>query len=193
MKKNPIDQLLTEHVKIMEEFQLLRGAIDTLNRLQEEGLAEALPVFKRIGQIMSTMLDLHRRKEDDVLFPALERKIGSESATGVMRQEHKDIHSQGVLLRETLRELNEEEHPEIEARAEKLRDLVLSGGEAEALRKTGEEILYLLDIHFRKEEEILFPMGLDLLDRETLDWVSEQFEAMERVSRAEWDSGAAIS
>ena len=179
MTKNPIDQLLEEHVLIMEQIALLRRAVKALSAKGDKALAETLPTFNQIGQMMATQLDLHRRKEDEVFFPAIETVIGAPGPTGVMRQEHRDIHAQGVLLRETLRELNEEQHPAIEAEAEKLRSLVSIGGSADSLRKTGEEIIYLLDLHFGKEEEILFPMARNLLDEESLGRIAEQFEAME--------------
>jgi len=179
MTKDPIEHLLQEHVLIMEQIASLRRAVTALSTNGDMALAETLPVFNQIGQMMATQLDLHRRKEDEVFFPAIEAVIGTPGATGVMRQEHRDIHAQGVLLRETLRELNEVQHPAIEAEAEKLRSLVSDGGSADSLRKTGEEIIYLLDIHFGKEEEILFPMARDLLDTDSLGRIAEQFEAME--------------
>jgi regulator of cell morphogenesis and NO signaling len=179
MRENPIDQLLQEHIVIMEQIASLRRAVDVLTTEGDKGLAEALPIFNQIGQMMATRLDLHRRKEDDVFFPAVETAIGTLDSIEVMRQEHRDIHAQGVLLRETLRELNEEQHPAIEAEAERLRSLVVKGDDVESLLKTGEEIVYLLDIHFKKEEEILFPMARELLDAESLGKIADQFEIME--------------
>ncbi len=180
MTQNPITNLLDEHVIIMEKLKPLRDAVDALAARGDAALAETLPVFNRIGKLMAGQLDLHRRKEDDVFFPAIERIIGEHTGpTVVMRREHQDIHAQGVLLRETLRELNEEQHPAIEAGAERLRSLVAAGGSAEALRKTGEEIIYLLDAHFGKEEEVLFPMARDLLDQEALAQIAEQFAELE--------------
>lgn len=177
MTRNPIEHLLEEHTSIMRQVAALRHAVQKLAARGEAALAETLPVFDQIGKMMATELDLHRRKEDEVFFPAIEAVIGKDGPTQVMREEHRDIHAQGVLLRETLRELNEEQHPAIEAGAERLRALVSSGGSAAALQRTGEEIIYLLDAHFGKEEDILFPMARDLLDPETLDKIAVQFEA----------------
>jgi regulator of cell morphogenesis and NO signaling len=179
MTKNPIDELLEEHVLIMSQIDSLRDAVKTLAIRGDRTVTELLPIFAKIGQMMATQLDLHRRKEDDVLFPAIEAIIGNLGPTGVMRVEHRDIHAQGVLLRETLRELHEEQHPLIEAEADKLRSLISSGGSAKSLRKTGEEIIYLLDLHFGKEEEILFPMARNLLDSDSLNRISEQFAELE--------------
>jgi regulator of cell morphogenesis and NO signaling len=186
MNQDPIQELLEEHKIIMAQIADLRTAVQALADQGEEALAANLPVFDRIGQMMATQLDLHRRKEDDVLFPLLEELIGEgeNTLTGVMRQEHRDIHQQGALLRETLHELNEVQHPAIEAGATRLQELVAGNGpltdqsRAEALRQTGEEIIALLDMHFEKEEQVLFPMTYDLLAPETLARVAAQFEEM---------------
>jgi hemerythrin-like domain-containing protein len=180
MTNDPIQILLDEHKIIMEQIADLRKAVKALEMSGEEVLAETLPILTRVGEMMATKLDLHRRKEDDVLFPAVEEIIGKDDTpTVVMRQEHKDIHAQGKLLRETLRELHEEQHPAIEAGRERLQSLVADGTNAEALRQTGETIIQLLDSHFKKEEEVLFPMVPDLLDKHTLAEIAAWFTQLE--------------
>jgi regulator of cell morphogenesis and NO signaling len=186
MNQDPIQQLLAEHKAIMGQIADLRVAVKALADQGEEALAASLPVFERIGRMTATQLDLHRRKEDDVLFPLLEAVFGEDenTLTAVMRQEHRDIHEQGALLRETLHELNQVQHPAIEAGAARLQALVaakesLSAQDrAEALRQTGEELIALLDMHFDKEEQILFPMCRELLEPETLAQLGAQFQHM---------------
>jgi regulator of cell morphogenesis and NO signaling len=173
--QDPIKHLLAEHVEIMAEVAKLRTAVSALEEQGDAVLLDVLPVFQQIGSLMKTRLDLHRRKEDDIFFPVMEEMIGVEGPTAVMREEHRDIHANGVLLRETLYELNEVQHPAIEAGGEKLRELTTNGGSASALRATGEEIIHLLDMHFQKEEEILFPMAYQMLEPETLRQVGAQF------------------
>ncbi len=167
---NPIEHLLQEHRDIMSQVADLRQAVADLSARGEAALPEALPVFRRMGRMMETQLAQHARKEDDALFPALDAIIGAESGpTYVMRAEHKEIHGQGELLRQTLHELNAVEHPKIEAGGAKLRELAAKGGSAETLKTNAEEIIRLLDMHFGKEEQILFPMAENMLDEETLD------------------------
>lgn len=181
---DPIEELLAEHQVIMAQIADLRLAIQQLAAQGEAALATTLPIFERTGQMMATQLDRHRRKEDEVLFPALEAVFGStDGPTAVMRQEHQAIHQQGVLLRQTLYELNQVQHPAIEAGAARLRTLVagdIADGAATAvsLRATGEEIIELLDMHFTKEEEILFPMARHLLEPETLTEIAGQFQRL---------------
>ena len=176
---NPIKRLLHEHVDIMAQIADLRAAAHDLAARGEAALPETLPVLRRIGHMMETQLARHAQKEDEALFPALESVLGTEgSPTTVMRIEHTDIHAQGELLRRTLRELNEDEHPALEAGGERLRSLPVQGVSAAALRSTAEEIIALLDAHFGKEEHILFPMAASILDERALAQVGRKMEAM---------------
>lgn len=176
---NPIGHLLQEHRDIMAQVAGLRQAVADLSARGEAALPEALPVFRRMGRMMETQLALHAKKEDDALFPALEAIIGTEGTpTAVMRKEHTAIHAQGELLRKTLRELNEVEHPKIEAGGAKLKSLAADGGNAEALLATAQDIIQLIDAHFMKEEQILFPMAQNMLDSSALDDVWKRIEAM---------------
>jgi len=176
---DPIEHLLDEHKVIMAQIAELREAVADLAVRGNAALPDVLPVLGRIGKMMETQLALHAKKEDDALFPALEAIVGAGSGpTAVMREEHKEIHGQGGLLRQTLYELNEVEHPKIEAGGAKLREMAATGGSAETLKANAEEIIRLLDMHFGKEEQILFPMAGTMLDREVMDEVLRKMETM---------------
>ena len=166
---NPIDHLLEEHRTIMAEIGPLRAVVEDLRRRGDAALPAALPTLRSVGQMMATRLLRHARKEDEALFPALEAVFGTEGTpTAVMREEHREIHERARLFRETLRELNEVEHPAIVAGGEALRELAQLGESASALRETGEDIVRRLDLHFAKEEDILFPMAREILSRDAL-------------------------
>jgi regulator of cell morphogenesis and NO signaling len=175
---NPIEHLLYEHVEIMDQMTDLRAAANDLSLRGEAALPETLPMLRHIGHMMETQLALHARKEDEALFPAIEAALGGDSPTIPMRQEHRDIHAQGELMRQTLREINEVQHPAIEAGSARLRSLAADGGSAASLRATAEEIIDLLETHFSKEEQMLFPMAENLLDAETLNAVGAKMEKM---------------
>jgi regulator of cell morphogenesis and NO signaling len=178
---NPVEHLLQEHRDIMVQVADLRKAVAELDERGEAALPDALPVLARMGRMMETQLVLHARKEDEALFPALEAILGADGGpTYVMRQEHKEIHGQGELLRRTLYELNEVEHPQIRAGGARLRELATSGGSLDALKANAVEIIRLLDLHFGKEEQILFPMAQNLLDDAALAEVSQKIEALLR-------------
>jgi regulator of cell morphogenesis and NO signaling len=176
---NVIERLLEDHRQIMAEIADLRRAVADLDERGDAAVADALPVLGRIGAMMESRLALHARKEDDVLFPALESLFGDDAGPiPVMRAEHREIHGEGERLRATLRELHEVEHPRIEAGGERLRALGATGGSATVLRDNAREIIRLLDQHFGKEEQILFPMALDLLDESALNALGARIEAM---------------
>ena len=177
--RDPIDRLLAEHEEIMAEVAGLRRAVRDLAARGEAALPEATPALERAGRMLATGLLAHARREDEALFPALEQVLGAGGPTGVMRLEHEAIHEQAALFRRTLRELNEVEHPAIVEGGGRLRTLVAAGADAAALGATGAEIVRLLDLHFSKEETILFPMARQMLSPEALEDVALRIEALE--------------
>jgi hemerythrin-like domain-containing protein len=178
--RNPIDELLQEHVEIMAEVADLRRAVRDLTERGDAALPAVSPALAAVSRMMETRLLLHARKEDEALFPALERIFGADGGpTAVMRREHQEIHAQAALFRRTLHELNEVEHPAIVAGGTRLASLVAAGAGAESLRTTGAEIVRLLDLHFSKEETILFPMARQVLSPEVLDDVARRIETLE--------------
>lgn len=182
---NPIQHLLAEHGEIMADVDRLRAAARALAERGEAALAESLPVLLRFGDMMHGILARHALKEDEALFPAMEAVFGAEGTpTVVMRREHQAIHAQGELLRRTLHELNQVEHPAIEAGGARLRALT-AAGDATALAATAGEIIQLTDAHFGKEEQILFPMAENILDSEAMQAVGDK---MEKILRAQASS-----
>jgi iron-sulfur cluster repair protein YtfE (RIC family) len=177
---DPIDHLLEEHRAIMAEIASLRAAVERLRRDGEAALPAAMPALDDVGRMMATRLLRHARKEDEALFPAIEAALGTaEGPTAVMREEHRAIHERARLFRDTLRELNEVEHPAIVAGGERLRTLARSGGDAKALADAGEAILSLLDLHFSKEEQVLFPMARELLSGAAMAEVADRMSTIE--------------
>ena len=176
---DPIDRLLGEHEEIMAEVAELRRAVRDLAAGGEAALPAATPALERVGRMMATRLLQHARREDEALFPALEEVLGAGGPTGVMRLEHQEIHEQAALFRRTLHELNEVEHPAIVEGGGRLRMQVAAGADAGSLAATGAEIVRLLDLHFSKEETILFPMARQMLSPETLEDVARRMEALE--------------
>ena len=176
---DPIEDLLSEHREIMDEVRSLRDALEDLRQRGEAALPGALPALRSVGRMMATRLLRHARKEDEALFPALEEAFGAgETPTEVMREEHRAIHGQARLFRETLHELEAVEHPAIVAGGKTLRALVDHGASPATLLETGEEVVRLLDLHFRKEEDILFPMAKAMLSEEEMKQVAGTMEAI---------------
>jgi len=177
---DPIDLLLGEHRVIMAQIDELRAAVRDLAKRGEAAVPDALPALGRAGHMMATRLLAHARKEDEALFPALEQVLGSGTGpVAVMRMEHRAIHAQADLFRRTLHELEQVEHPAIVAGGAELRELAAAGGSAAKLHDTAEHIIQLLDLHFGKEEDILFPMARQVLSGEDLAGVAKKMEALE--------------
>lgn len=177
-----VDHLLAEHREIMGGFEPLRRAVAALEARGEAAIAEALPALAAAARLMATRLRAHARKEDDALFPALERVFGEGAgATAVMRDEHREIHAHAERFRATLRELEEVEHPAILAGGAELAALAAGAGAGAArLAAAARGVLDLLDAHFAKEEEVLFPMAREVLPPEELRAVAARMEALGR-------------
>ena len=176
---DPIDRLLAEHRVIMERVADLRRAVSALERRGAAAVPDVLPALEAVGALMGRELLAHARREDEALFPALEEAFGAaDTPTSVMREEHRAIHARADLFRRTLQQLNEVEHPAIVAGGARLRALTAAVGQVEDLHAVAREILLLLDAHFAKEEEILFPMARQILSPQTLEQVAA---AMERI------------
>lgn len=175
--RNAIDQLLAEHVGIMEKVEGLRRALAALHQRGEAALPEALPAFRAVAEMMGTQLLLHARKEDEVLFPALEATWGRREGTptAIMRIEHSMIHHRASLFRDTLALLTAQ-HPDIVSRTAELKAAVSGSPDLESLRRVGAEITQLLDLHFGKEEDILFPMAREILSPAALAEIAEKME-----------------
>lgn len=180
MTTDPIQRLLDEHAELMSKFEPLREAVHVLGERGDAALAEVLPALREASRVMDTELIAHARREDEVLFEAVETVFGADwGPTQVMRQEHRDIHGNVNLFHDTLHELNEVEHPAIRASIASLKQQVESGAGADALRATGAELLAMLDSHFGKEEEILFPIARETLSREVLLEVGQRMDALD--------------
>ena len=97
--RNPIDSLLDEHQRIRASLQGLRQAVGDLEARGEEALPVVLPSLEVVGKMMETLLERHAQKEDEALFPAIEKALGSLSGpTSVLRQRRGRTHPHGAAL-----------------------------------------------------------------------------------------------
>lgn len=182
---DPIEVLLAEHVVILRQADELEQAMARLEEAGPDGLEAEWSTLQSFAGLLAGTLALHARKEDDALFPAVEDRIGSGAGpTSVMRQEHQEIHQKGVEFRAVLKELHEVEHPQVEEKSEAYQEMVDAIGsgakpDLEAMQSGVRDLLALMRLHFRKEEEILFPMTYNLLDKDTLAEVARQMLALE--------------
>ncbi|MCC6651869.1 MAG: hemerythrin domain-containing protein [Candidatus Eisenbacteria bacterium] len=190
MTTDPIQRLLDEHVELMSKFEPLRTAVHLLGEGGEGAMPRVLPLLREANRVMTTELLAHAEREDDVLFEAVEEELGKEfGPTVVMREEHRDIHGSVTLFRDTLHELNQVEHPAIHSSIGELQRLTESGAPAEVLRRTGANLIAMLDSHFGKEEEILFPIAREVLSRQVLAEVGRRMDELDRRGTAPQGGG----
>ncbi|MBI5170566.1 MAG: hemerythrin domain-containing protein [Candidatus Eisenbacteria bacterium] len=177
MSTDPIARLLSEHQDLMARLEPFRRAVSTAPEAADDATLAAL---REGARIMTTDLIAHAKREDDVFFPALEAAVGGAfGPTTVMRSEHASIHAGADEFHATLQELNEVQHPAIVEGGAKLRRLVEDAADPAALRTLGAQLLALIDDHFAKEEQILFPMSRNLLDESQLAVVAREMEELD--------------
>ena len=130
---NITDLIAAEHGLLRFQFDYIRG------------IATANPAGPRVvgaGEMMAKLLMSHARLEEDLLFAALEPRLGSvgRPATVVHRDEHRKIEK---LFEDALRH----------------------GSVLDGLMEAIDFALY----HFRQEEEILLPLSARFLSASHLE------------------------
>lgn len=109
---------------------------DQLNRLEAALHKQDQASARRNFELFDEFLEAHFVLEEERLFPALEKAIGSsDGPTAVMRQEHQQIRS----LRD------------------ELKDALIDGDTPEALAVI-DTLIVLIQQHNVKEENVLYPM-----------------------------------
>ncbi|MBI3738739.1 MAG: hemerythrin domain-containing protein [Chloroflexi bacterium] len=154
------DALKGEHGVFYAQFQFINDSLSSAN----------LSIIQSLGAMLAAALVPHAQIENEILFPALEEKIGESGPTQVMRMEHAEIEAR-------LRELKDLKgaHDEIEGALAKLPEI----DKVDFARRTVQDILYTAREHFAKEENVLFPMAEQMLDERTqellgLEWAKRR-------------------
>lgn len=142
---------------LSREHQVVLGRLDALERALDaydvNGLREALHFFDE-------RLVLHRRKEEEVLFPALGAHIGTEvGPVACMLEEHRDEREKIETIRDALRDPS-------------------STGARDRILAAGRYILELLRHHIQKEDRVLFPMAESVLSDEEKKAVKSGMDAI---------------
>ncbi len=118
-----------------------------------EGLSPEKPRFPQLMKTLQRIVVAHAWFEDVIFLPAFEAEpLLHRRFTGEIQQEHKDIETLLKLLRKTP--------------AEKTGDL-----SAYFLQLTT-----VLDTHFKKEEDALFPLAEKILNEEGLNELASEME-----------------
>ncbi len=162
-----LEELTADHQAVLSQLDTLHG---TLGRLfeGEAGIdSEALSDVEAAVQFLETELEVHLRKEEQVLFPALSGYLPREGGPiGVMLLEHKDLRRTLRALRTALGSLRTDPQ----------------SASAEDVLKVGYSLIGLLRQHIKKEDLCLFPMSSSYLDRQRLLALGGAMRAIARES-----------
>ncbi|HSP06307.1 MAG TPA: hemerythrin domain-containing protein [Acidobacteriota bacterium] len=144
------EALSQEHQTVLKQLDLFEEA---LQKFDEGGIRGTMRFFDE-------RIVLHRRKEEEVLFPVVGRHIGLEHGPiAHMLEEHRIEKQRIEQIREALTRL-----PDPHAK--------------ESIRAAGYAILDLLRAHIEKEDTILFPLSEEMMTPEEKSGVHEGFEAI---------------
>ncbi len=125
----------------------------------EERLEEAsLDEIQILTAILTSSLESHAQLEDDALFKVLEPHIGVMGPIGVMRMEHDEIVKSLVAI--------------------------LQQTDRDAAAKLMRHAIEVARSHFSKEENILFPMAVNVLGEDELASLTSRWTAL-RLSGAQ--------
>ncbi len=145
------ERLHREHQDLLPHFGHLESLADQLVELDER---DYLSRLRSVLSFLEEVLLPHARTEEDHLYPALDEVVRAAGRpTATMSADHEDISELVAQLRAAL---------DSEPTREKRR----------AAQRALDRLAGLLALHFRKEEEVLFPL-LDLLSPEETAKVEE--------------------
>lgn len=173
----PIQELLDEHDRVrglLEEARRLLSGLLARNAASLD--AEAREFFADLDAFLAVDLEAHIAKEEEVLFPPLER--GGEELLRMcedMVVQHDEIKARRAIVQGMLAHLCEG-HDDVHAAVEATRTSIARAdeGDPNGLRELWNAVFRLdamLQGHFDDEEGDLFPAAEALLS-------AEEFEAM---------------
>jgi hemerythrin-like domain-containing protein len=158
----PTEELMAEHKAVLVALQILEKVESAL----ETGAADAPEHLNQLIDFFGGFVDrCHHGKEEDVLFPELEKRgVPREGGPiGVMLAEHE-------AGRRHIREMSSG----LARLRRGNRDAV------DAIRENAAGYSDLLRAHIHKENNVLFPMADRLLPDEDAAKIIERFEEIER-------------
>ncbi len=145
------EPLKWEHEVVLDQLRTFEKALDEADW---NGVRDTLRFFDE-------RLLLHRRKEEEILFPALGRHIGTEGGPiACMLHEHQDEREKIERIRSAM--ARGTGHPET----------------LKEVRGAGGYILGLLRNHIAKENQILYPLAEDTLSVEEKGRIEEGMNAI---------------
>jgi len=146
---HPIHTLMEEHKIILDFIEKLKKTVNKLKSAKNFNKAgKELEMLERISEHLIEA-DKHHQREEEALFPAME-KFGVTEPPEIMKEEHEELKAKKFVLYKTARK----------NRAMSYHDFV---GKVD---KTAEYLIKELPNHIYKEDNILYPMAVQVIPKE---------------------------
>ena len=164
---NPLEILRKEHDRALEKIGLLKAAGLCLRLGSTTGSAiwgKGIDHLAKVMEFIDKDIMLHFHREEEVLFPVLEKYLGIEkSPTRLLLGEHADIWQRHDRLKEKLADLQKQDCTPDEALAGQVQEI-------------GNDFERLLREHIKKENDSLLPLSKGLIKDEELKEFSKKWK-----------------
>ena len=168
--KTTLDILKREHDRALDNLGLLRGAslCLTLSNLTPQSVVreKGIEHLSKVLDFFDKDLALHFRREEEALFPALEKHLGQEkSPTRLLLEEHGEVWRYYHQLKEKLAELQRNGSEAFTAVPAEIQEIT-------------SHMEHLLRGHIKKENESLLPIARNLLSEQEIDAISSKWKTL---------------
>lgn len=143
---------------LMEEHKMILGFLDELEKtneyIQQENKYDGdNGDFKKLENIAEHLIgaEPHHQREEEVLFPELEKR-GVSCPTEVMRKEHEEFRPKKKEVLGLCRTVSEMDFRDFQKK----------------LKETADFLVSMLREHIAKENDILYPMALEVIPEEAV-------------------------
>ncbi len=154
MSKDPIAIFMAQHEEGLAHLRRLGGYIQRVER--REVTEEVLEGIRRATAFINKEVRVHNEKEEELLFPELEKVLPPKGPTFVMREEHRRLWEVLEKVETTLERLERDR--------EAIDELVAPV----------QFVVQLLSEHIHKENSVLFPMAKQLLAPEQMAAIAQR-------------------
>lgn len=156
---HPIKILEKEHDKILENIGMLEKSISNVRKGKSfSDIKTEMPKLKKAVHVFEEA-ELHHKREEDVLFPMLEKK-GIDGPPSMMRMEHEELRKRKKGLKNAVMNAEKMNYDEF----------------ASSVEENGNFIVSVLREHINKENTILYPMSMEVIGDDEWKDVRKRFD-----------------
>lgn len=156
---HPIKILEKEHDEILKNIDVLEKSLARIKK--GKGFSEIkseMPKLEKVAHVFEEA-ELHHKREEDVLFPVMEKK-GIDGPPSVMRMEHVELRKRKKGLKDAIASAKRMKYGEFASKVEENGDFIIS----------------VLREHIGKENNILYPMSMEVVSEEEWKDARKKFD-----------------